>query len=131
MTKITVITIGLPLASIIGMLGCRGAAPAPVVPYDEEETFVIHPFNIAKKTIEVDTGSVFEGYFTVKGRGDIRFYIEDTQGDKVLDVTVEDRYEFSHATTLEGPHRITMNFDNSSTTTKQIDLRWRVRESEL
>lgn len=126
MKKIAVTIISLTLASIIGLAGCREAAPVPVVPYEKEQTFIVTRYGVEKKLIAMDTGAVFEGYFTVKGRGDIRFCIKDPDGKKALDVTVQSRYDFSYTTTSEGPHLITIYFYNRSTTTKQVHLRWNV-----
>ena len=130
MKKIDTITISLTLASIIGLAGCRGAASvAEEVPY-KVEAFYVSSFDVEKRTIAMDTGAVFEGYFTLKGRDDIRFYIENPNGNKVLDITASSRYDFSYTATSEGPHLITIYFDNSSRVPMQVNLRWRViRES--
>jgi len=65
MKKTAVIIVSLVLASIIELAGCRQAAP--VVPY-EEQTFTVSSYGVEKKTIAMDTGAVFKGYFTVKAR---------------------------------------------------------------
>lgn len=118
---------------IAGAVSCGGGVGElePVdqtVPYQDNSLTV--DFGTSKTmTINMSKGAVFEGYLTVRGGDDdIRFYIEDSNGNRVLDINrVEDRYDFSYIATSEGAH--TVYFDNSFSfmPSKQVDIHYRVR----
>jgi hypothetical protein len=73
-------------------------------------------------------GDVLEGYLTVRGgNDDIQFYVKDSYGNVVLNVSVRGRYDFQYSATSEGFH--TLYFDNSFSllTSKQVLIHYRVR----
>jgi len=118
---------------IVGTVSCGGGAGGlgpvgHVVPY-EDRSFTVEPFEAITITINMSKGAVFEGYLTVRGgNDDIRFYIEDSYGNRVLDINrVNGRYDFSYVATSEGFH--TIYFDNSFSviTSKQVYMHYRVR----
>ncbi len=98
------------------------------MPY-EDTSFTVSPFQEYTITVNVKQGAMIEGYLTVRGgNDDIRFYIENSFGDKVLDKNrVNGRYDFMYAVQSSGFH--TMYFDNSFSlfTSKQVYLNYRVR----
>lgn len=99
-----------------------------IVPYQDEE-FTVKPLHEYMITINMNSGTVLEGYLTIRGgNDDIRFYIKDSYGNKVLDKNrVNGRYDFSYTYQSSGYH--TMYFDNSFSliTSKQVFLHYRVR----
>jgi hypothetical protein len=80
-------------------------------------------------TVNVQQGAVIEGYLTVRGgNDDVRFYIEDSYGRKVLDKNrVNSRYDFYYTVVSTGFH--TLYFDNSFSwiTSKDVYLHYSVR----
>ncbi len=98
------------------------------IPY-QDSSFDVAPLSSTNTTITMSKGDILEGYLTVRsGNDDIRFYIEDSYGNKVLDINrVRDRYDFSYKATSEGFH--TIYFDNSFSviTSKQVYIHYRVR----
>ena len=118
---------------IVGTVSCGGGAGGlgpvgHVVPY-QDRSLTVEPLSAMTLTINMSQGAVFEGYLTVRGgNDDIRFYIEDSYGNKVLDINrVRGRYDFSYKATSEGFH--TIYFDNSFSiiTSKQVYIHYRVR----
>ena len=115
---------------IVGVVGCGGSGPVGqiVVPY-RDQSITVEPGSAMTATVNMSKGAVVEGYMTVRGgNDDIRFYIKDSYGSKVLDIDrVRGRYDFSYTATSEGFH--TMYFDNgfSFITSKQVYLHHRVR----
>ena len=115
------------------LLGCGGGtggygAPGHVVPYQDKH-FTVEPLQEMTMTINMNHGALFEGYLTVRGgNDDVRFYIKDSYGNKVLDINrVRGRYDFDYHATSEGFH--TIYFDNSFSlvTSKQVYIHFRVR----
>jgi hypothetical protein len=108
--------------------GGYGAAGPVIVPY-KDTNFTVGPLSKYELTVNASQGAVIEGYLTVRGgNDDVRFYIEDSYGKKVLDKNrVNDRYDFSYAVESSGFH--TLYFDNSFSliTSKEVFLHYRVR----
>jgi len=127
-----ILWIVLPVLITLAMTGCGGVGgygPAGrVVPYTDR-SLTVEPLLHVSMTIDMRSGAVFEGYMTIRGgNDDIRFYIKDSYGNKVLDKNrVQGRYDFSYKATTEGFH--TLYFDNSFSliTSKQVYLHYRVR----
>ncbi len=118
---------------ILGAVSCGGGAGGlgpvgHVVPY-KDLNLTVESLSTKTLTINMSEGAVFEGYLTVRGgNDDVRFYIEDSFGNVVLDINrVNGRYDFSYVTTSEGFH--TIYFDNSFSilTSKQVYIHYRVR----
>lgn len=135
MNKVTIIILSLTLATVVGLAGavsCSGVGGygpvGHVVPYIDK-SFTVEPLHYVTVTVDMRSGAVFEGYLTVRGgNDDVRFYIKDSYGNKVLDINrVQGRYDFSYRATSEGFH--TIYFDNSFSliTSKQVYLHYRVR----
>jgi len=124
-----VVVLSLVLLGVAGCGGAGGLGPVGhVVPY-QDESFTVKPLTATTMTINMANGAVFEGYVTVRGgNDDIRFYIKDSHGNKVLDINrVQGRYDFFYRATSEGFH--TIYFDNSFSiiTSKQVYIHYRVR----
>ena len=105
---------------IMGIVGCK-------VPY-QDESCTVGSLSTSTMTLTMSKGDVLEGYLTVRGgNDDIGFYIKDSYGNKVMDIGVNGRYDFSYTATSEGFH--TLYFDNgfSLFTRKQIFIHYRVR----
>ena len=92
-------------------------------------TFNVDPFSAWVMVIDMNRGDVFEGYLIVRGgNDDIKFYIKDPYGNKVLDAGwVYSGYDFHYIATSEGLH--TAEFDNSWSwlTSKVVSVNYRVR----
>ena len=94
----------------------------------QDRSFDVSPLSNTHTTVTMSKGKVLEGYLTVRGgNDDIRFYIKDSYGNKVLDIEVKGRYDFSYTAISEGFH--TLYFDNSFSlfTGKQVLMHYRVR----
>ena len=108
--------------------GGYGPVGPVIVPY-KDSGFTVDPSYKYTITVNVKKGAIIEGYLTVRGgNDDIRFYIEDSFGNKVLDKNrVNGRYDFMYTAQSDGFH--TMFFDNSFSwfTSKQVFLHYRVR----
>ena len=127
----------VPLISLILLTtGCGlsdgggGYGPVgPIIVTYKDSGFTVDPFYKYTVTINVKKGAIIEGYLTVRGgNDDVRFYIEDSFGNKVLDRNrVNGRYDFMYTVQSNGFH--TMFFDNSFSwiTSKQVFLHYRVR----
>ena len=118
---------------IVGAVSCGGGAGGlgpvgHVVPY-QDDSLTVEPLTSVTMTVNMADEAVFEGYLTVRGgNDDIRFYIKDSYGNKVLDINrVKGRYDFSYRATSGGFH--TIYFDNSFSivTSKQVYIHYRVR----
>ncbi len=108
MNKEALIIVILILALVAVLAGC-GAKPLTL----DYEHNTVEPFAIQSGTLIMSEGTVFEGYLTVEGGNDaISFYIEDPQGNKVLDIDVQGRHDFHYRAKAEGDH--TFYCDNSS-----------------
>jgi len=119
---------------LLGAAGCGrgsggyGPVGEYVVPY-RDENFTVKPFTATELTINISNGAVLEGYVTVRGgNDDIRFYIKDSYGNKVLDINrVQGRYDFFYRATSEGFHTIYLDNSFSIITSKQVYMHYRVR----
>ena len=111
-----------------GGSGGLGPVGEVIIPYSDR-TLDVDPLEALTLSVNMREGTVLEGYLTVRGgNDDVRFYIEDSQGNRVLDINrVRDRYDFSYTATLAGFH--TLYFDNSFSwfTSKLVLLHYRVR----
>ena len=123
---ITLLVLGCSLSNDGG--GGYGPLGEAIVPY-EDTNFTVSSLNKYTITVNVQQGAVIEGYLTVRGgNDDVRFYIEDSYGKKVLDKNrVNSRYDFYYMVKSSGFH--TLYFDNSFSwiTSKQVYLHYRVR----
>jgi len=134
MNKIVLLIISLIVAAVglggaVSCSGVGGYGPVgQVVPY-VNRSFIVKPLNSITMTADMRSGAVFEGYLTVRGgNDDVRFYIKDSHGNKVLDINrVRGRYDFSYRATSDGFH--TIYFDNSFSfvTSKNVYLHYRIR----
>ena len=108
--------------------GNYGPIGEAVVPY-KDSGFTVDVLSKYTVTVNAKRGAVIEGYLTVRGgNDDVRFYIEDSFGNKVLDKNrVNGRYDFMYTVQSSGFH--TMYFNNSFSlfTSKQVYLHYRVR----
>ena len=115
------------IAAIVFTPACHSIGEV-VVPY-RDDSFSVEPLNSMTISVDVKSGSVIEGYLTVRGgNDDIVFYIKDSQGNRVLNIDrVHGRYDFSYTTKSTGFY--TLYFDNgfSWVTSKFVLLHYRVR----
>lgn len=112
------------------LVGCGGGLGpvGHIVPYTDEHK-TVEPFTTLHGTINMSKGEVFEGYLTVRGgNDDIRFYIKDSYGNKVLDINrVRGRYDFHYQATSEGFHTFYLDNSFSWVTSKEVYIHYRVR----
>lgn len=115
--------LALVAALVLLIMGSASCA----APY-QDESFTVGPLSTSTMTINMSKGDIFEGYLTVRGgNDDIGLYIKDSYGNRVLQIGVRGRYDFSYKATSEGFH--TIYFDNgfSLLTSKQVYMHYRVR----
>lgn len=90
----------------------------------------IEPLSAASLTFKMAAGETIEGYLKVKGgNDDIRFYINDPSGARVLDVKrVQERYDFAYMAGSEGSYALNFNNGFSFMTGKHVCLHYRIRQ---
>jgi hypothetical protein len=70
----------------------------------------IEPLSATSLTFKMTKGEIIEGYLKVKGgNDDIRFYINDPSGARVLDVKrVQERHDFVYTANSDGSHSLNL-----------------------
>lgn len=120
---------GLLLVSIVSCSGgAGGLGPiGHVIPYSDEN-ITVGPLAYRNGTINMSKGAVFEGYLTVRGGDDdIRFYIKDSYGNRVLSIGVRGRYDFSYRATSEGFHTFYLENGSDWFRNREVYIHYRVR----
>jgi len=114
----------LLVSLLISLIGCGYEGP----PYQHRE-FIVAPVSAKTMIIDMNPGSIFEGFVDVEGgNDDIRFYVKDSHDNIVLDKNrVSEHYNFHYQAELRGSY--TVYFDNSFSlvTDKKVTIYYRVR----
>lgn len=115
--------LGVIILLTLVFLGLLSCAPAY-----RDTSIAVGGLSTQTLSITMSKGKTLEGYMTVRGgNDDINFYLKDSYGSKVLNVSVKGRYDFSYKATSDGYH--TAYFDNTFSffTGKEVLLHYRVR----
>lgn len=91
-------------------------------------SFDVEPSSATTLTFKMSRGETLEGYLTVSGgNDDIRFYINNPAGVKMLDIKrVQERYDFVYTADSDGSHSLSFNNGFSFRTGKHICLHYRI-----
>lgn len=125
--NLLILTLLFLFASLVGC-GCGSRIGEYVVPYSDTN-FYVSPLSSQTMTFRASAGSIFEGYFTIRGGADeVEFWIEDPWGRVVHNAgLVYDRYEFHITCSHEGYYTAYFNNTFSLTVGKHVYLHYRVR----